>query len=238
MYKVAKGIKVFYNYCRGEGDAIVLLHGWGADTTAFAATFKSLKNAGRTVLSVDFPCFGLSAPAPCDWGVYDFAMCIDELIAQLEIDSAILVGHSFGGRICLILGSRPYVKKMVLTGCAGLKPRFNLIKFIKIKWYKLKKKLGVVSPKGGSADFRALDSCTRKIFVKIVNTHLDSLLKDISCPVLIIWGKNDRETPPYMAKRLRKGISDSAVIFLEGGHFAYAYQNERFNAILKAFIKE
>lgn len=238
MFRFVKGIKLFYEFCEGSGDAVVLLHGWGADHNAFAGSFRSLRNAGRTVLSVDFPCFGQSDKAPCDFGVYDFALCIDELIASLQLTSCVLIGHSFGGRICLILGSRPYVKKMVVTGCAGLKPRFSLIKFLKVKWYKLKKKLGVVNPKGGSADFRKLDSCTRKIFVRIVNTHLDALMKEILCPVLIVWGRNDKETPPYMAKRLRRGIQDSAVVFLQGGHFAYAYENEQFNTIVKAFIKE
>ena len=238
MFRVAHGVKVYYERHAGIGDTVVLLHGWGADHTAFGGAYRSLVSHGHDVLSIDFPCFGQSAPAPRDWGVYDFASCVDELITSLGIKSAVLVGHSFGGRICLILSSRPYVKKLLLTGAAGLKPRFSLIKWLKIRWYKLKKKLGIVSPKGGSADFRALDSNTRPVFVRVVNTHLDAVLATIAVPTLIVWGREDKETSMYMAKRFKRGIKDSALIVMEGGHYAYAYLNERFNAILRAFVKE
>ncbi len=134
MFRVLHGVKVYYERHMGSGDTVVLLHGWGADHTAFGGTYRSLVSHGQNVLCLDFPCFGQSAPAPCDWGVYDFAACVDELITSLGIDSAILVGHSFGGRICLILSSRPYVKKLLLTGAAGLKPRFSLIKWLKVRW--------------------------------------------------------------------------------------------------------
>ena len=236
MFRVCGGVRLYYERHEGEGDTVVLLHGWGCDHKAFDGTFRSLAAVGHDVLAVDFPGFGKSADVPCDFGIYDFASCIDELIRSLGIGRAVLVGHSFGGRVCLILSQRPYVTKLVLTGCAGLKPRFSLIKWLKIKWYKLKKRLGIVSPKGGSADFRSLKASMRPVFVRVVNTHLDSLLPTIAVPTLIIWGDKDRETPMYMAKRLKRGIRDSALIVLGGGHFAYAYQNERFNAIVRAFV--
>lgn len=237
MFKVCKGVKVYYEFFGGEGDVVVLLHGWGTDHTAFAGVWRSLTQCGRSVLALDFPCFGRSDAAPSDWGVYEFASAVDELILSLGIERAVLVGHSFGGRICLILACRPYVKKMCLTGCAGLKPRFNLIKWWKIRWYKFKKRLGIVDPKGGSADFRALNKATREVFVRIVNTHLDSLLPSIEVPTLIVWGKKDKQTPMYMAKRLKRGIKASALIILGSGHFAYAYESERFNSILRAFLE-
>lgn len=237
MFTAVKGVKVYYEHFEGAGETVVLLHGWGADHTAFASTVKSLKNHGLGCLSIDFPCFGQSGQAPSDWGIYDFAGVVDELITSLGLKKVVLVGHSFGGRICLILGDRPYVSKILLTSAAGLKPRFAVLKWLKIRLYKLKKRIGIVDPKGGSADYRALDKGTRAVFIRIVNTHLDCCMKAISCPTLIVWGREDRETPLYMARRLNRGIKDSALIVLNGGHFAYAFESERFNAILRAFIK-
>ncbi len=237
MFKVCKGVKVYYEYSGFGGETVLLLHGWGTDHTAFAGTQRCLQREGKSVLSLDFPCFGQSAKAPCDWGVYDFALCVDELITSLGLKKVAIVAHSFGGRVALILSSRAYVTKLVLTGCAGMKPRFSLIKWLKIRWYKFKKSIGISNPKGGSADFKALDASTRKIFVRVVNTHLDSVLKDVRQPTLLVWGKSDKQTPMYMAKRLNRGIKDSALITFNGGHFAYAYQNERFNAVLRAFLK-
>lgn len=237
MFRVCKGVKVFYEYYSGDSETVLLLHGWGGDHNSFAGTLRSLRREGKSVLAIDFPCFGQSAKAPCDWGIYDFALCCDELIESLGLKKVVIVAHSFGGRVALILAARKYVTKLVLTGCAGMKPRFNLVKWLKIRWYKFKKRLGIVNPKGGSADFKALDSATRPIFVRVVNTHLDGILKDITQPALIVWGKSDKETPMYMAKRLKRGIKNSALVTMPGGHFAYAYRNESFNAILRAFLK-
>ena len=76
----------------------------------------------------------------------------------------------------------------------------------------------------------------RSVFVRVVNTHLDKTLDSVSQPTLIVWGKSDKETPLYMAKRFRRKIRDSALILLGGGHFAYAYRSEKFHAVLRAFV--
>jgi len=238
MYRVCKGVKVCYRYDKSDesDEAVVFLHGWGTDMSAFAGAVRAMKNAGKNVLALDFPGFGKSDKPPSDWGVYDYAACTDELITSLGIKRAVLVGHSFGGRICLILSARSYAEKLVLVSAAGLKPRFNLIKWFKIRWYKLKKRLGIAYPKGGSGDYRALDKSMRSVFVRVVNTHLDKTLDSVSQPTLIVWGKSDKETPLYMAKRFRRKIRDSALILLGGGHFAYAYRSEKFHAVLRAFV--
>jgi len=78
----------------------------------------------------------------------------------------------------------------------------------------------------------------KKTFVNIISEDLSPLLKNIACPTLIIFGKDDKETPLYMAKKLNKKIKDSALIVFENcGHFAYLEDFYRFVAISKSFLK-
>ena len=78
----------------------------------------------------------------------------------------------------------------------------------------------------------------REVFVRIVNTHLDSLLPFIKCDTLIFWGRNDRDTPMYMAKRLNRGIKNSRLITVDGGHYSYVDASHKFIQQLKSFVTE
>ena len=138
--------------------------------------------------------------------------------------------------MAVILGARKIVSKLVLADAAGLKPKMSLSKRIAILKYKAAKRKGKVAENAGSSDYRALSPQMRKVFVRVVNTHLDYLLPQIDAPTLVFWGKEDKDTPPYMARRFVRGIKDSGIIMLEGaGHFAYAERSDVFNAAVKSF---
>ena len=77
----------------------------------------------------------------------------------------------------------------------------------------------------------------KESFIKIVNEHLDSLLGGIYNKTLIINGKNDRETPLYMAKRLNLGIKNSKLVIIENaGHFCFIDKSDKFNMEVREFL--
>ena len=90
--------------------------------------------------------------------------------------------------------------------------------------------------KCGSADYRKLSGDMRETFKNIVNFHLDYCLEDIKCSTLIIWGKRDKDTPPYMARRLQRRIYNSGLVFLKGGHYSYLDCYGQFLAILNSYF--
>ncbi len=228
-------------FCKGSGNgknAVVLLHGWGASSDAMNGIFDFLIRCGRTVYALDFPGFGKSDFPPESWGIYDYADCVQYVLGELGLVKPTIVGHSFGGRVALILGARKAAGKLVLTSAAGLKPKPSLKKAIAVRKYKAAKKRGKALENAGSPDYVALPPAMKKVFVRVVNTHLDSLLPKIDIPTLLFWGKDDKETPPYMARRFQKRIRDSGLIMLEGaGHFAYAERSDVFNAAVKVFTE-
>lgn len=237
MFFSYNGVSVFYKRNMGLGTPIILMHGWGGSNVSFSGAYEYLCGLNRDVIAVDFPGFGASDMPGSEWGIDDYAACIEELISAIKLNKAVLVGHSFGGRVAICLSDKEWVESIVLVDSAGLKPHFSLKKTIKVRRYKRAKKAGKDLSGYGSADYLALPENMQSVFVRVVNTHLDDRLKNITCPVLIIWGKRDRETPPYMAWRLRRKIADSTLVFLDGGHFAYAESQVKFNLILAEFTK-
>lgn len=230
------GINIYYELNIGEGVPIVILHGWGASTVAMKGIFNFLTAQNKTVYSIDFPGFGYSSEPPPYWGTQQYAKIIDDFISLLKIDSPIVIGHSFGGRVAIILASQKLVSKLILVDSAGVKPKFSLKKKLKIWVYKIKKKLKLNTVGSGSSDYKNLSSNMKSVFVKVVNTHLNKYLKNIQVPTLLIWGKDDKETPLYMAKKINKLISGSGLVILNNcGHFCFADNYVAFCKIISAF---
>ncbi|MCL2675187.1 MAG: alpha/beta hydrolase [Firmicutes bacterium] len=231
----ANGTDIFYKRHLG-GRTVVLLHGWGGTHKLFDALFDSLSAAGCDVISLDLPGFGDSAAPSPHFTTDDYADCVRGIIEKLGLCDVTVVGHSFGGRLAILLGVCPLVSAIVLVDGAGIKPRFSFRKWLRVGWYKRAKKRGSDLSGFGSADYKALSGDMREIFVRVVNRHLDNDLKKINVPTLLIWGKNDKETPLYMAKRIKRVVKDCGLVVLEGGHFAYLENSRQFCAIVRNFV--
>lgn len=196
-----------------------------------------LSLCGRTCAAIDFPYFGESEAPPPDWSLRDYTVITEKAIDKLGFTDIILIGHSFGGRVAIDMASRSNrVKKLVLVDSAGLKPRRGLMCRIRKMRFERDKAKGRDTRKYYSPDYLALPENMRGVFSRIVAEDLSDRLPLVSCPTLIVWGKEDSETPPYMAKRLNREISDSRIVWLDGGHFAYAEKPLSFEAALEDFI--
>ncbi|HMK62450.1 MAG TPA: alpha/beta fold hydrolase, partial [Acidimicrobiales bacterium] len=109
---------------------VVALHGWGRTHGDFARAFGPPSDP-LDVLAPDLPGFGATPPPPEPWGSAEYAAAVERLFvdpngADRSITStpsavrapAVIVGHSFGGRVALQLAvARPdLVAALVLTG--------------------------------------------------------------------------------------------------------------------------
>ena len=121
---------------------------------------------------------------------------------------------------------------------AGLKPKRGLGYYKKVWVYKLKRKLHLDVSNYGSCDYRALDENMKKVFKSVVNTHLDDFLPFVRAKTLIVFGKDDKVTPAYMAKRFKRKIKNSQLVLLEGaGHFCYVDRKIEFVSQLEKFLE-
>jgi len=212
------------------------LHGWGGSADSFLFVAKDLCKNYRVTL-VDFYGFGKSPEPVCPMTVPDYAQTLIELFREQKIEKAIIIAHSFGGRVAINLASKraDLVEKLVLIDSAGVKPRRKLSYYIKVLRHKIRRALGLKGLEG-SSDYRVLSSVMKETFKLIVNYDQKKELKRIVAPTAIFWGEKDKETPLYMARIMNRKIKNSALFVLSGGHFSYIDDYFRFKKILDAFL--
>lgn len=171
----------------------------------------------------------------------DYIAEVKEFIYSHNLIRPHVIAHSFGARIAIKAASfdKYLFSKIVLTGAAGLKPKTTFKKAIKKATFNVCKR--VVSREKLSAfyskDYNALSPVMKESFKKIISEHLDQRLQYIENPTLIVFGKDDKETPLYMAQRLNQGIKDSKLLVFDGaGHFCFIDKPNRFNMEVKEFL--
>ena len=246
-----RGTQLFYTV-EGEGMPVILMHGWGCNHS----TLKSIEaqlTPGFKVYNVDFPGFGGSNEPSAVWGVEEYTSLIEEFARQEHIESPILLGHSFGGRVGILFASRNKVHKLILVDAAGVKPRRSLRYYYKVYSYKaikhallffLGKKRGETAlnsycAKVGSSDYSNASPMMRAILSKVVNEDLKSVMPKIACPTLLIWGANDTATPLADAKIMEKLIPDAGLVSFDGvGHYSFLENPYQFAAVLKSFLSK
>ena len=235
----------------GEGSPMLLLHGWGCR----AATFKDIQTElakNHKVYAVDFPGFGGSDEPGEVWGIEDYASWTAKLISKLSITDPIILGHSFGGRVALILNTKTAISKLILTGGAGLIMDAD-IEFRK-KNEGIKKMKGLfekILPKStfdwakekmvdmvGSADYKNASPMMKEVLKKILHEDLKEYAQQVKVPTLLVWGENDTATPVAMAKAFNEYIKGSKLEILPGvGHYVFIDKKEQFLNIVTDFLK-
>ncbi len=240
-------LKIAYQVA-GEGDVVVLLHGWGGEAASFKPVFEWLA-ASHKVYALDLPGFGRSEIPSIAWCTDDYAHCVKTFFEKLNISKAHIIGHSFGGRISIILGAEypEKVNKLILVDSAGIKPRRTTRYYFRIGLAKIGKVLrrcgkygaylaNTVSRHMGSTDYQNAGPM-RATLVKIVNEDLRPLLARIVVPALLIWGEIDTDTPVSYGKIMEKEIPDAGLVVLKGaGHFSYLDEFPQFCRIVASFL--
>ncbi len=235
----------------GEGEPILLLHGWGCSHTIFSHIQQVLAQKYK-VYNFDFPGFGASDEPTTVWGTEEYTRLVEQFVKDENLQAPSLVGHSFGGRISIIYSSRNATSRVVLVDAAGIKPKRPLKYYYKVYSFKLLKKLcyTLLPPKtadaiiekrrkgAGSADYGNASPKMRAILSKVVNEDLTPLLPKIAAPTLLFWGNQDTATPLSDAKTMERLIPDAGLVIAHGtGHFSFIENQGLFTQVMKNFFK-
>ena len=243
------GLKFRYEVS-GTGSPLILMHGWGCSLETVRSIAKTA-SAKHIVFNIDFPGFGESQEPNEIWGVEEYTLLIEKFINKLGIENPVLIGHSFGGRVSLLLASRNKVNKVILVDAAGVKPQRPLKYYVKVYSFKLSKKIiQLVLPKEkanrtiekmrakrGSSDYNSASPKMKSILSKVVNEDLKEIMPLIKAPTLLIWGAKDTATPIRDAKIMEKLIPDAGLVTFENaGHYSFLDDPLRFKAVLTSFL--
>lgn len=246
-----RGVKLHYDVSGPEdGAPVILMHGWGC-TSATVKSIADAINHQMRVYNIDLPGHGASQEPPEVWGVDDFTRQIEEFIKVLNIEQPVLIGHSFGGRIAILLSSRNETGKVMLVDAAGIKPKRPLKYYLKVYSFKaakkilpvlLGKKVGLRAieawrGKGGSADYRNSSPMMRAVMSRCVNEDLKHVMPSIKAPTLLVWGENDTATPLSDAKTMERLIPDAGLVSWSGcGHYSFLDNPGGFRSVIRSFL--
>lgn len=254
MFIKINGIKTHY-ITSGNGENILLLHGWGTSVEPFKGIITLLEKH-FCVTALDLPGFGQTDEPKIAFGVDDYVDFILKFISEMKCKKLIILGHSLGGRITIKLSSRknlPFdISKIILVDSAGIKPKKSVVQKTKQGLYKISKKI-LMSKAGqklfpdalenmknklGSDDYRNATEIMRQTLVRVVNEDLTPYLSRITAPsTLLIWGENDDATPLCDGQLMEKLIPQSGLAVVKNsGHYPFLEQPYIFNSILKSYL--
>ena len=220
----------------GHGPHLIFLHGWGQNKESWEPLAKFFQKDYRVHL-LDLPGFGDTPRPENTWGTSDYAEKVASYIKDNEIKDAILLGHSFGGKVILdlALNNPGLIDRAILIAAAGMCPqrswwrhcylfflmlyRKSLQYFDKVFHRDLYRKYFI--PRFASADYQK-NKGIRDILVKVLSENYDDRVADIKHPIQLIWGNLDRETPISMGYKLKVLLPNSRFLLLSGkDHFPF-----------------
>jgi pimeloyl-ACP methyl ester carboxylesterase len=239
----------------GVGQPVLMLHGWGASAGLMWPLAQRLALCGYQAHIPDLPGFGEADTPPTGWGVTDYTNWVLGYLDHHALDQVYLVGHSFGGRLSLVLGAdHPHrVIRMVLANSAGVPHRLSFTSRLRLKIYRtalntlaaigLKTQADRLrawySERYGSPDYKAARGIMRDTFVKVVNQDLLPYAARVRCPTLLLWGDQDEDTPLWQGQLLEKTIPDAGLVVYEGaGHYSYLDRLPKAAQVIDFFFKQ
>ncbi len=233
MLRSLAGGALFGDLWGPEPRRVLALHGWARTHVDFARALGPAA-AGRAlpVVAPDLPGFGGTPPPPEPWGSAEYA----EALLPLFDDGgplarpAVVVGHSFGGRVAVVLAAaRPdVVAGLVLTG-APLLPRpgalsrpragYRAVRALRRVHLVGEERLERARQRYGSADYRAAQGVMRGVVVRVVGERYEEQLSRLQCPVELVWSDDDTEAPWPVAEALSARIPGAVLTRCPGaGH--------------------
>jgi len=225
----------------GAGRTVVFLHGWGVGHRAYRGTVKRLAATGVHVIAPALPGFGGAPPLPAPDASLDgyAAWVLDFLDAVGVTQPVLLVGHSFGGGVAIMVAlQRPdLVGALVLVNSIGgtaITAEGQLVGPVARRLWdwgvhfardarrpsRLVRVLPVVVADGLPNLLRAPRTFLRSANVARqadLSAELATLAKR-RLPIVVLWGHRDHLLTDASVETLRELLSEGSVITVSGGH--------------------
>ena len=246
----------------GNGPPVMFLHGIGGGRINWVTQTAALPDF--TTIAWDARGYGASDDYDGDLAFTDFADDVVRVLDQLNVDRAHLVGLSMGARILMDFFTRYSDRVATLTLCdcfygfrSSLTPE-KQAEFLELRERPLRsgKTLEDLAPAlvdsllGRTADAAARAALTRSITALHVESYLKTLRATVSferaddlagfdVPVQLIFGSDDRLTPPSIGQEMLTLLPDARLHVIEGaGHLSNIEQPHEFNRVLRDFLSE
>ena len=212
----------------GSGQPVLLLHGGASDARDWLDTMAALSHRW-TLYAPDLLGFGRNERKSQGYYLSEFSDFILEFMDSLGMESPALVGHSFGGRICLDIAllHPERVKKLVLVDSSGLGRVSRFGTALLTGFWVIRKLFRIPQPypkflarEGDDPDWACLDE-----------------LPNLKMPTLIIWKRHDPYLPLAVARRAAELVPDARLNIIPGfGHAPHKKNPAEFHRYLLDYL--
>ena len=238
-----------YSYIdEGEGEVLLLLHGLMGALSNWGDTVNAFKSKYRVIIPM-LPIYDLPLLTT---GVKSLSKFVHKFVKYKKLKDFTIVGNSLGGHVALVyvLAHPAFAKALVLTGSSGLYENAFGGTFPKRESYdfiKEKVEFTFYDPKTATKElvddvFKTVNDRHRVIRIlamarSAIRHNMQGDLHKIHIPVGLIWGRNDKVTPPEVAVEFDQYLPNSELVWIDKcGHAPMMEQPEDFNKALKEFL--
>ena len=241
----------FNYYEAGEGTPIIVLHGLMGGLSNFSGVAEYFPKHGYKVIIPELPLYTQNI---LKTNVKAFAKFVNDFIIHKGFTRVILLGNSLGGHIGLY-HTKMYPENMlglILTGSSGLYesamgdsyPRRGDYNYIQKKaeevFYDPKVATKeIVDEVYEIANDRIKLIKTLTIAKSAIRHNMAKDLPKMHVPTCLIWGKNDKVTPPEVAVEFNELLPNATLEWIDQcGHAAMMEHPEEFNRIMHEWLKK
>jgi len=241
-----------YSYWeKGTGQPLIVLHGLMGDLSNFEEVYKYFSKEGYQVIIPALPIYTMPI---INTNIKNLAKYLKNLIDHKKLKKVVLFGNSLGGHVALYFTKHypDYVKAIVLAGSSGLYeqslgntyPRRGDHEYIKKKVQEV-----FYDPKVATDELVETIIDTVNDRGKVIRTlalaksairhNMGKDLPNMEMPVCLIWGKNDKVTPPEVAVEFHELLPNSDLFWVDKcGHAPMWERPDVFNKLLHDWFKE
>ena len=248
-----------------KNQTILLLHGANSIGNEWENFENEFKKLGNKVVKPILRYHRLGFDGSEELGntsILDYVSDIEKIIKKLK-QKPIIIGHSMGGLIALILCSRGYGKLGIFITPAAPKGinaiTFSVLKIFFRNLFRWKFWSNPVPPNFSSAFYGVFHDFNRNKALNIFNNSCSAESgralceigfpfffspsptkineEGIKCPTLIIGAGRDRITPVQISKKLKKKLQEKSELIIFKNFSHYIMEGKEFSVIFDYILK-
>lgn len=232
----------------GQGETLLLLHGLMGALSNWEDVIREFSPNYRVIIPI-LPIYEMPILTT---GVKALSKFVHRFIKYKKLSNVTLLGNSLGGHVGLIyvLAHPGYVRALVLTGSSGLYenafggsfPRRENYDFVKEKVEYTFYDPATASKEMVDEVYANINDRPKVIRIlamakSAIRHNMKTDLRKITMPVALIWGKDDKITPPHVAVEFNELLPNSFLYWVDKcGHAPMMERPVEFNQHLKTFL--
>lgn len=256
--QLSNGLKLQYAEHGNTGTPVIFLHGFTDSLRSYQLIFPYLPETIHAY-ALSQRGHGDSDRPPTNYTPRDFAADVAEFIDKLELESAIVVGHSMGATVAQRVAI-DYPQKVIAVVLIGSFASFSdnasvlelhdavsaFVDRVDKEFIEEFQKSTITKPVSNTF-FETIVGESMKLPVRVWKLALGALMnvdntKELTAvdkPVLLVWGDHDSFAVRKDQNRLLQALSNARLSIYEGvGHCVQWEEPKRFVQELKEFVKE